>query len=249
MWCNRAADEAAVFLSCHDNRFDQAKMVFLQKDDTGRKGDVRDVIVSIAQDEIGMSVKNNHSAVKHSRLSDKIDFGKVWADYPCSSHYWRAIKPVFADLRKMKEEGVLFRDIAGKEGRIYLPVLTAFEDELKRLCESFGELFVKRLFRYLLGKHDFYKVIRENKSVSIQSINMDGKLEWGKKWKVPSRIESIVRRRNSSNTILVSFSGGWQLSFRIHNASSKAEPSLKFDIQFVGMPQRVARHEISLEIV
>ena len=29
---------------------------------------------------------------------------------------------------------------------------------------------------------------------------------------------------------------GWQISFRIHSASSKVEPSLKFDIQLVGQP-------------
>lgn len=30
--------------------------------------------------------------------------------------------------------------------------------------------------------------------------------------------------------------GGWQFSFRIHNASTIVEPSLKFDIQIIGMP-------------
>jgi hypothetical protein len=29
---------------------------------------------------------------------------------------------------------------------------------------------------------------------------------------------------------------GWQISFRIHNASSKVENSLKFDIQLTGQP-------------
>ncbi len=29
---------------------------------------------------------------------------------------------------------------------------------------------------------------------------------------------------------------GWQISFRIHNASTLIEPSLKFDIQLIGNP-------------
>lgn len=29
---------------------------------------------------------------------------------------------------------------------------------------------------------------------------------------------------------------GWQISFRIHNASSKVEPSLKFDVELIGQP-------------
>lgn len=36
---------------------------------------------------------------------------------------------------------------------------------------------------------------------------------------------------------------GWQLSFRIHNASSKVEPSLKFDVQFIGMPVSILNFE------
>src|SRR4029077_16113961 len=122
----------------------------------------------------------------------------------------------------------------GKENRFYLPVLTAFEDELRSLCENYGSRFVMRLFQYLLGTKDFYKVIKENGHVAIQSCNIAGDLLWGKTWKIPDRVESITRKRESGNTIIVSFVGGWQLSFRLHNASSRAEPSLKFDIRFIG---------------
>lgn len=31
----------------------------------------------------------------------------------------------------------------------------------------------------------------------------------------------------------------WQFSFRIHNASTKVETSLKFDIQIIGMPTTI----------
>ncbi len=47
-------------------------------DDKGKKGDVRDVLaIRLLQKwEIGVSAKNNHHAVKHSRLSSSIDFGE-----------------------------------------------------------------------------------------------------------------------------------------------------------------------------
>ena len=35
------------------------------------------------------------------------------------------------------------------------------------------------------------------------------------------------------------FDNGWQFSFRIHNASTFVEPSLKFDIQLIGIPIEV----------
>jgi hypothetical protein len=50
----------------------------IQPDAAGIKGDVRDVVCLRKQNgwEIGFSCKHNHHAVKHSRLSDTIDFGK-----------------------------------------------------------------------------------------------------------------------------------------------------------------------------
>lgn len=243
----RAANEAVVFLCCHDDRFKKAISVNLQDDKEGIAGDVRDVVVNLTGGEqIGVSAKNRHEGVKASRLSDSIDFGKEWADYPCSSEYMKRIKPVFGDLRQKGKEKFLFRDIPDKVNRYYLPVLTAFEDELRRLTEDYGQRFVTRMFQYLLGKYDFYKVVKENGHVAIQSFNITGELKWGHKWKIPDRITSITRKRGSSNTIFVSFDGGWQLSFRIHNASSRTEPSLKFDIQFVGMPPSVNRHVITI---
>ena len=32
---------------------------------------------------------------------------------------------------------------------------------------------------------------------------------------------------------------GWQFSFRIHNASTYVETSLKFDVQIIGMPTSI----------
>lgn len=242
----RACDEASTFLICHDERFKKATSVYLQPDKAGKEGDVRDLVFKLkGGGEIGISSKNRHDAVKHSRLSDLIDFGKEWADYPCSSTYMKKVKAIFADLREKREQGVLFRDIPDKANRYYLPTLMAFEDELRRLCEDFGQRFTMRMFQYLLGKQDFYKVIKENGHVAIQSFNIQGSLEWGKKWKTPARVETINRKRGSNNTIIVSFDGGWQLSFRVHNADKIATPSLKFDIKFIGLPQSVARHEIS----
>ncbi|MDR2425728.1 MAG: HaeIII family restriction endonuclease [Endomicrobium sp.] len=247
----KSSDEAALFLSAHDTKIQKARSIMLQNDAIGIQGDVRDIVIEVPiSQQVGISAKHNHNAVKHSRLSDKIDFGKEWADYPCSEKYFKAVNPIFSQLREMKAQKMFFKEIQGKEGRIYLPVLIAFEDELKRLCENFRSIFVERFFRYLLGRHDFYKVILNNKDKSkevvIQSVNIGGTLDYGKKWKIPNRIHSINRKRYSSSTIEVIFDGGWNISFRLHNASSKVEPSLKFDIQFIGLPNSVSSHQIKI---
>lgn len=205
-----AASEATIFLQCHDPRIDNATSIRFQADDAGKSGDVRDIVIEIVDNEIGISAKHNHHAVKHSWLSDLIDLGKLWGDHPVSSTYWKSIKPIFQDMRGL------------------------------------WEIVYKRLFQYLLGNQDYYKVVCEQSNVYIQSVNINGTLKWGKKWKIPDRIEQIQRKPRSNSTILVSFIGGWQLSFRIHNASAKVEPSLKFDIQFVGLPQVVTKTDIPL---
>jgi len=56
----------------------------------------------------------------------------------------------------------------------------------------FSIIFVKRMFQYLLGRYDFYKVVKEDSHVAIQSFNINGSLKWGKKWKIPDRIDTIT---------------------------------------------------------
>ncbi len=241
-----AASEAVNFLMAHDPRLQNANSISLQNDSTGKKGDVRDIVITTKTQEIGISAKHNHQAIKHSRLSDNIDFGDSWGNHPVSNRYWKSVRPIFNDLRKREMTGQLFRNLRNKSSAYYLPVLTAFEDELRRLCEDYGRQFITPFFRYLLGTNDYYLVSCQPYHVYIQSTNINGSLKWGRKWKVPEAIEQIRRKRNSDNTLLVTFAGGWQISFRIHNARAIVEPSLKFDIQFIGLPQNVARHEIPL---
>src|ERR1700722_6125906 len=61
----------------------------LQSDQKGATGDVRDLLLSIPERnwEIGISAKHQHEALKHSRLSNQIDFGHKWLGIPCSKDY------------------------------------------------------------------------------------------------------------------------------------------------------------------
>ncbi len=45
-------------------------------------------------------------------------------------------------------------------------------------------------------------------------------------------------------TLEMYFDPSWSVSFRIHNASTAVEPSLKFDINLIGFPSHISRHEI-----
>lgn len=56
---------------------------------------------------------------------------------------------------------------------------------------------------------------------------------------LPTRLIDIGFKPKSNNTVEMILDNGWQLSFRIHSASTKVEPSLKFDVQFISMPVSV----------
>lgn len=106
----------------------------LQADAAGIKGDVRDVLCIRKPNgwEIGLSCKHNHHVVKHSRLSDTIDFGQEWLGVPCSKEYFDKVVPLFAELREIRDKSkldgrpALWSDVAGKAEKYYIPVLRAF---------------------------------------------------------------------------------------------------------------------------
>ncbi len=242
-----AAREVAAFLAAHDNRLsDTGCSISLQSDQLGQKGDVRDVIVHNKKlnADIGISAKNRHFAVKHSRLSGQIDFGFDWLGIHCSADYFRKVTPLFHELRTRQRRGEKWRNIPDKKELYYTPLLEAFQTEMLALFQQQPTLAAKALVQYLLGKFDYYKVIKENGTVSIMSFNTNGSLRWGSKLPLPTRIIEISPKPASETTLIMTFDRGWQISFRIHNASTKVEPSLKFDINLVGLPQTTSRHVI-----
>jgi len=220
-------------------------------DQAGQSGDVRDVLtIRLAQKwEIGVSAKNNHRAVKHSRLSQNINFGEKWLGFSCSDNYFKEINPIFDKLRRIKQSdrNTLWTSIDNMHETVYVPILDAFRKELLRLDKQHPNIVAENLVKYLIGNKDFYKVIKGKKQVEVQGYNINGTLnlpfekEHAKakipKLKLPSRLIEIVYQEDSKTTLLVSLNEGWQISFRIHNASSRVEPSLKFDINLVSSPQ------------
>lgn len=233
-------------------------MLEIVSDQAGQTGDVRDVLIirSLQKWEIGISAKNNHRAVKHSRLSINIDFGKKWLGVPCSQNYFDEIKPIFDMLAniKAKDKSTKWTAIENMHQVVYIPILDAFRKELLRLDKENSSIVAENLVQYLIGNEDFYKVIKGNKKVEIQAYNLSGTLNLPfenekpkakiPKLKLPSRLIEIVYQDNSTTTLLVSLNEGWQISFRIHNASSRVEPSLKFDINLVSAPYTLFTNHI-----
>jgi hypothetical protein len=244
----QSSREAVFFINAHDNRLsDKHCQVKLQSDQEGVHGDVRDIIITNNKlnEEIGISAKNRHWAVKHSRLSEQIDFGYDWFGIHCSDNYSHQVTPIFRELRSRQHRGEKWQDIDDKKQRYYMPILQAFHTEMDTLFKKCPHDVAKGLVKYLLGKVDFYKVIKENGEVTITSFNIDGTLKWGSKIPLPASITNICQKPNSETTLNFTFDQGWQISFRIHNASTYVEPSLKFDINIIGQPAAMTHHVIN----
>lgn len=232
--------------------------IAIQADRQGQLGDVRDILCIRRQNqwEIGLSCKHNHHAVKHSRLSDTIDFGQDWFGTPCSAQYFAEVVPRFNVLRAMREDAKtrnvlsLWKDIPDKQTSYYRPVLQSFLDELCRLLKRDPEIPGK-LIRYLLGRYDFYKVITDDRhrTTRVAAVNLSGSMNRAAgemksivdipRLRLPTRFYHIGFKENSSNTIEIVCDEGWAISLRIHNAKEEVEPSLKFDVQLISLPNSI----------
>lgn len=236
-----------------------ALALVIQTDAQGIAGDVRDVVCVRGSNgwEIGISCKHNHHAVKHSRLSATIDFGSEWLGIPCSAEYFKTVVPIFNELRDKRAQAAangkptpLWNDIPDKVERYYRPILDAFLTEMQRLANS-NPSVPGKLIEYMLGRYDFYKVITDDKkrTTRVEAVNIAGTLNKPAnghrsivdvaRLKLPTRFYHMGMVPGSDNTVEIVCNEGWTLTMRIHNASSKIEPSLKFDVQLVSLPNSV----------
>lgn len=225
-------------------------------DRAGVAGDVRDIVLSnagfsdCAEDawSVGISAKNNHEALKAPRLSPTIDFGLKWLGIPCSEAYFREVGPVFKRLSEYKARGELWSNLPDKGHSIY-EILCAFTRELVRLDSENQGAVAARLIKYLVGRKDFYKILKRRNSTKLQVFNIHGELNRSlgrlkpskklERVKLPTKIiqTEIKNAQDSFATTLIVIMDSWQISMRLHSAKSVVEPSLKFDINLDSLPR------------
>lgn len=229
---------------------DDILRIYLNEDQAGEEGDVRDIVFQHSSPnwEIGFSAKNNNDAVKHSRLGKDLDFGNVWLGFPCSDSYWNSIRPIFQYLEENIQHNKKWSDLGDqKEKEVYVPLLKAFREEMLRLANDNFDV-PKKLIEYLIGNKPFYKIIKDDAHnlVVVKAFNISGALNkpfGGVKSEYslprvnfPTRVVEFEFKEDSTTTLNMILDRGWEISFRIHNASTMVERSLKFDIKLLGNP-------------
>lgn len=235
----------------------------IQPDALGKTGDVRDILVvkEVSVDkkfwEIGISCKHNHDAIKHPRVSPTIDFGEMWMGAPLQNNDYFILNEIFNGVDDEKINGVInWSDVDNKEDKFYIPILDLIADKIRRHPQK--EILAEHLLQYLIGTQDFYKLIytEVNKTIHIQGFNFNGTLNdpadavrpilTVHKLHFPERIIDVGYKPQSKNTLEIFFDKGWQVSLRVHNASTKIEKSLKMDVRLDGMPHEMFNFSSSL---
>jgi len=160
----------------------------------------------------------------------------------------------YLSLLRKEDKATKWDSIPNMHEVIYVPVLNAFKSELMRLAKEHPQTVPRKLVEYLIGNKDFYKVIKGKNGVEIQAYNLHNSLNKSLKnikpkakipgLKLPNRLIETVFKENSQNTLIVALNEGWQISFRVHNASLRVEPSLKFDINLISTPQTLFTQHI-----
>lgn len=217
--------------------------VWVASDANGQKGDVRDVVVKFENFELGISCKTNHDDFKHSRLSASANFVKKWGldTAGCSEEYWNVVSPLFAELKQIRKNSgakALWSEQEDVPDRFYWKVLDAFEAEILRLTAPDAPRaseVTKSLITYIIGSHDFYKVISRRDHVEIQGFNLNGTLVVPKT-RYPEHVIGVDRLNGGQYSKTVRFNRGFTFNFRIHSAKSTVEPSLKFAVKAISLP-------------
>jgi len=223
--------------------------IWINSDAAGQEGDVRDVMISCEGKSTGISCKNNHTAFKHSRLSPKINFPSVWklCREGASDNYMSGVKALFLEIKNTSSQSGFTKwseiDNDRKFG-YYKRLLDLFRSEIFRIrdksSESAAEL-ASGLVKYVIGRHDFYKLIIKDDRGLVEGYSLSGSLKVPR-IPLPSTILAIEFIPDSAGTVLLFMDAGYSFSFRIHSAKSEIELSLKFDIQAIGLPREVYRH-------
>ncbi|MCK8828545.1 HaeIII family restriction endonuclease [Natroniella acetigena] len=242
------------FENLDDDIFD---CIFVEK--TGEKSGKKDVtdirFFNEKRDkEVGISLKSNHDAARHQRVSPRIDIGEEWLGVPADEQYWNDIRDTFNNLEEYcdRNDIIKFKELGDKKNELlYKPACDAVANYLNRAFNKYGEKVMKNLIIYLVGEKDFYKAKANfnKKRLVVKSYNLRGELNAGEQLPLPTNcleVSAAKSSRGTPNRVRIILDNGWNINMRIHTASSKVESSLKFDTQLIDSPAERWEKKISL---
>jgi len=210
---------------------DKNIIIHKHTDQEAKLGEIADISITSAKKTINLSIKHNHTAIKHQRPSTtamQCGYKKDSAeDLKFRINLKAIIDKFLKDAEKAIQDAVNFRDLTRVDSdyinnKLYIPVCSLVKKTINKLCKNKEN--VQALFNFLVGSTSFYKVIDYKNIVKILDFTS---IKPSKTVKAQIKCKSYVK---------LTFSNGWKISMRIHTAASKLSNSLKFDTQPSELP-------------
>jgi hypothetical protein len=197
-------------------------------DDAAKKGDVTDIRLIVAGNVINLSIKHNHTALKHQRPTATANqcgyFKKSLEDENYRLAYKKITEDFLQNANNLKPNAQNFNEldaIQGKfiENNLYAPICKLVCDFLN-LHVAKQSYNAQHFFSFIVGMTDYHKIVVYADRIEIFEFAF-----------MPL-VNSLSAIQRSASYIDVSFSNGWKISMRLHTASSRIKGvSIKFDTQ------------------
>lgn len=193
--------------------------------------DYRTVICSADNIEIGFMYKLYSARAMHVRFIDMTYLiGRL---FMCSPSEDRS-----TELSDMESDVLKIGNIVDEDERrsfkmaLYGRVNQIVIKEILDLADRSPDI-LRNLFVAMFGNKDMYVIEPKNEhKVRIQAFNLNGSLNCNYT-PYPAKIEDIRQPMDYPNMFSVLMEGGWNLTFRLHTASSRVKSfqDFKYDIQ------------------
>ena len=225
---NTSANQILVWLKKTFGIKDTDEIVLRRlSDDEAKKGNVTDIELLFKNEKINLSIKHNHTALKHQRpgaLAQQCGLlGKSTEDIQYRIKYKEICENFITNSNLIVQNLKTFEQLKTKDvnyidNNLYQPMCSLVSTHLnlwgKDSCNA------KYFFSFIVGMTNFYKVIVRDKGVEILKFN---------NIPIPRKMTSTVEGKSY---VKVKFDNDWEISMRLHTASSRtAGVSLKFDTQ------------------
>jgi len=198
-------------------------------DDAAKKGDVTDIRLVIAGKIVNLSVKHNHTALKHQRPTATATQGgfakKSLEDIKYRADYKKITDAFLNSAAQLKNGAVEFSELKVIQAdfidtQLYAPMCKLVTDFLNLHVAQ--QPYAQQFFSFIVGMTDYHKIIVYSDKIDIHE------------FAAMPPVNSLKAMQVGNSYIHVRFSNGWIISMRLHTASSRIKGvSLKFDTQLL----------------
>ncbi|MCC5661730.1 HaeIII family restriction endonuclease [Nostoc sp. XA010] len=189
------------------------------------QNDVTDICLTSKAWTVNLSLKHNHTALRHQRPgTTPVHCGYAKND-PQMQHFKQQYRVITQEFMQHIGQAKLFAELppALIEQHLYTQVCNL----VSQFINSHADTCATKLFQYLVGNVNYYKIIVDTHARTL-NIQQFAEIQ------MPTNVIATVNKQY----VFLSFDNGWEISMRLHTASSqlKNSPSLKFDTKALKNP-------------